>query len=232
MDAVQPQHLAVAPLLGPIAGPEGGSVVAAGLGHAGAALHSPDVLVLNVNLHGVQPLGVVGAHGAHHHDELHVLGGVDPQGGVQSDHEGPDIQGGVLLVGHPVLLGLHQLFDGGHRQLLGNLGHTQAVGGFVHPVDVVPDAEQLDGAIGGAVGLQALENLLAVVEHLGGGVDLEGAVGDDAGVMPALALVVVDDEHMVGHGLAEHQLGGIRLLLQRGCGCEFDFHSRSLLFPF
>ena len=63
------------------------------------------------------------------------------------------------------------------------------------------------------------------MQHLGGGVDLQGAIGDDAGIVPALALVIVHDEHMVGHVLAKDQSGGVRLFLQFGGAGDFDlFH--------
>ena len=92
----------------------------------------------------------------------------------------------------------------------------------VHPADTVHGAEQLDGAVIGAVGLQALKDLLGVVEHLGRRIDLEGSIGDDAGVVPALAGVIVHDEHMIGHALAEHQSGGLGLLLQSLSAGDLD----------
>ena len=156
----------------------------------------------------------VGPHGADHHDVLHVVGGVDAQSGVQADHEGPNIQGGILLPGHPVLLHLNQLGDANQSQVLRHLGQGHTLGGRVHPADVVHGAEELDGAVLGPVGLQALEDLLGVVEHLGRRVDLQGGVGDDPGIVPALTGVVVRDEHMVGHALAPNQGGGVGLLLQ------------------
>ena len=78
MDAVQPKHLTVSGLLRQVAGTEGGGVVAAGFGHAHAALHGTDILLLHEDFDRVQPLGVIGPHRAHHHDVLYVLGGVDP----------------------------------------------------------------------------------------------------------------------------------------------------------
>ena len=69
------------------------------------------------------------------------------------------------------------------------------------------------------------EECTFIVQHLGGGVDLQGAIGDDAGIVPALALVIVHDEHMVGHVLAKDQSGGVRLFLQFGGAGDFDlFH--------
>lgn len=113
----------------------------------------------------------------------------------------------------------------GHGQLGGDLGQAHTLGGVVHALDVAVGAEQLDRAVGGAIGLQTLEDLLGIVQHLGGGVNLQGAIGDDAGIVPALALVIVHDEHMVGHVLAKDQSGGVRLFLQFGGAGDFDlFH--------
>ena len=213
MDAVQPQDLGVTLLLGAVARPQGGGVVAAGLGHAGAAPNGADVLVLDIDLGGGQSLGVVGAHRADDDDILAVVGGVDAQGGVQTNDKGTDIQGGVLLIGDPLLIQLDQLSDTGQGQVFRHLGQGNALAGQVQPTHVVHGAEQLDGAVCGAVGFQTLEDLLGVMEDLGGWVDLEGGIGDDAGVMPALTLVIVHHKHVVGHILAEDQLGGVRLLL-------------------
>ena len=152
------------------------------------------------------------------------------QSGIQTDHEGTDVQRGVLLVGDPVLLQLDQFHDAGQSQLIGDAGHAQTGGGVVQTLDVAVGAEQLDGAVGGAVGLHALENLLTVMQNLGSGVDLQGAVGDDAGIVPTLTLVIVHDEHMVGHVLAEYQLGSLGLVLQSGRAGDFDFlHGKCLL---
>ena len=79
-------------------------------------------------------------------------------------------------------------------------------------------AEQLDFVLRGAVGLHALKALLGVVKHHGGGVQGQGAVGHDAGVVPALALVIVHDEHMVGEDFAEAQLALVGGLGLRGGG--------------
>ena len=62
--------------------------------------------------------------------------------------------------------------------------------------------------------MSAVKDLLCVVEHHGSGVQFKGAVGDDAGIVPALALGVIHDEHMVGELFAEAELrliGGLCL---------------------
>ena len=44
------------------------------------------------------------------------------------------------------------------------------------------------------------------MQNAGGGLDLDGGVGNDAAVMPALTLVPVHDEHVVGEVLGKAQL--------------------------
>ena len=58
-------------------------------------------------------------------------------------------------------------------------------------------AEKLDYAVSGPVGLEALKYLLCVVQDVRAGHQLNGTVGDDTRVVPALALVVIHQEHMV-----------------------------------
>ena len=109
-----------------------------------------------------------------------------------------------------------------------------AVGAFnVHCLEMVPSmvhgAEELDGAVLGAVGLEALEDLRAVVEHGGAGVDAEVVQGDDFRVVPAALRVVVHGEHVVGEYRAEAQLGGVGGLGAGGGGAgNLDIHCLSL----
>ena len=142
------------------------------------------------------------------------MGGVHAQGGSGGDDEGADIQGGARLGGHPAGLQAHQLLNGGQGVLLRQGGDAHALTGGVDAPDVLHGAEELHPAIGAAVGLQALKDLLGIVEHHGGGLQGEGAVGHDAPVVPALAGGVVHDKHMVGKGLAEDQRVGIGLRLE------------------
>ena len=49
---------------------------------------------------------------------------------------------------------------------------------------------------------------LRIVEHQRGGIQYQRLIGDDAGVMPAFALVIIHDEHMVRKDMAEAQSAG------------------------
>ena len=75
--------------------------------------------------------------------------------------------------------------------------------------------ERPDGAVGMAVGLEPLEDLLAVVEDRCGRVKRDGAVGFDPRIVPAAFALgvdaVVDDRGVVGEIVAESRVG------QDGC---------------
>ena len=131
---------------------------------------------------------------------------VKPQLGVGAEQEGADIEGGARLGGDEALVHLHQRLYGLQRVLRRNHRKPQTDGGVFHALHVVPGAEQLHLPVGAAVGFQPLKNLGAVVEHAGGGRQGDVLEGDDAGVMPALFIIVVHDEHMVGVVNAEAQL--------------------------
>ena len=152
-----------------------------------------------------------------------MLGSVDAQTHIVCEHEGTDIQGSAVRVRHPVTVHIHQSLDGLDVILNRDLGDAQTVSRVLHTLCVALGAEQLDGVIRSAVSLHALEDLLCIVEHDRSGVQREGCVGDDAGVMPALALGIVHNEHMVGELLAKTQLRLVlRLFLRAGSTSDLD----------
>ena len=84
---------------------------------------------------------------------------------------------------------------------------------------MVGQAEQADAAVGAAKCLQPVEDGLAVVQDAAGGVEGERRIGLDTGVVPALPVFVVHQEHVVGEDIPERQgvIGG-RLLRRGGPG--------------
>ena len=61
------------------------------------------------------------------------------------------------------------------------------------------------------------------MEHHRGRVQREGCIGDDAGIVPALALGIIHHKHVVGKFLAEAQLGLVLgLLLGRSGTSDLD----------
>ena len=223
LNAVQPQHLGEAALLGQLAGLDGRGVVAAALRKAGQSRGGTDVLILNIDADGVEALGVVGTGGCADDGKAVMLGGVNAQAHIGSDAERTDVQGRAVGVGHPVAVHIDQRLDRLHKVLRRDGGHAETVRGIVKTVRVAVGAEQLDLAVRGAVGLHALKNFLCVVEHSGSRVHLPRAIGDDAGVMPALARGIVHQEHVVAELLAEAELRLVlRLFLRMGRFGDFN----------
>ena len=79
LHAVQPQHLGESLLDGAVTGAVGRAVVAAALGFAGAAAHRADVLRLHHDLHRLQPVLKVAAHGGQDHHEHGLMHTVQRQ---------------------------------------------------------------------------------------------------------------------------------------------------------
>ena len=147
---------------------------------------------------------------------------MDAQAHVAGKDKGADIQGRAVRVGDPVAVHVHDGLDGLDVVVLRDGGDAQTVGGVLHALGVAVGPEQLDGAVGGAVSLHALKNFLGIVQHGSGGVQLEGAVGHDARIVPALAGGIIHHKHVIGEDLAETELGLV-LRLRLGCGGAGDF---------
>ena len=216
---IQPQHFLAAGLQGLLGGAHAAGVVAAHLGKAGAAHSGADVLILHIDVAAGEAAAVdvvVGTHGAENDDEVVVLSGLHGEAHLVGDDVGADVESGAGGGGNPVLVGV----DGGlyrlDEQLFVHEGDAHTLVGAVETLGVHVGTEEVDLAVGGAVGLHALKHHLGVVEDAAGGVQADGAVGNDLAVVPALALVVVHDEHVVGEVLAKAQIALIRLGLGMG----------------
>lgn len=81
--------------------------------------------------------------------------------------------------------------DGFDEDSLWDLGDGDEVRGVLHAEGVFGGAEDLDGVVWGAEGLEALICLLAVVEAGGHAVDAEEGVGDEFGGGPLSGLLGV-----------------------------------------
>ena len=64
-------------------------------------------------------------------------------------------------------------------------------------------AEQQNLSLVTTVGFQSFKNLLAIVEAFGKRIQFDRAIGNNAGIMPALPLVIIHDKHVVGKNFAK-----------------------------
>ncbi len=91
--------------------------------------------------------------------------------------------------------------------------------------------EQADLAVRTPEGLQPIEDGLSVVQHRARRIEAERSVGLDARVIPALLLLKVGHEHVVGEHGPEGQLAVLRLGLAGGGQAGADRVSHERLSP-
>ena len=162
---------------------ERSGVVAAALGGAGSAAAGAGVFARDPDGDGLEFAAEVVAGRGGDHAEGDLARRPDAQEGLGGDHERAQVQGFAVAGGDPFLVRRRPARGWRPRKYSsGSSGQGQAAGGLVQPGGVGLGAEGPDRAVGVAVGLQALEDLLAVVQHGGGRVQGDRAVGLNAGV--------------------------------------------------
>ena len=124
---------------------------------------------------------------------------------------------------HPVLFHIHQRLEALKHKIRIDRRDAQPCRAAIKAFKIIHRTEHLDGTIRFAIGFQAFKNGLSIMKNHGGRVHLQGRVGNDAGVMPSLALGIVHYEHVVGENLPESELafiGGFCFWLFRPFNCK------------
>ena len=147
------------------------------------------------------------------------------QHSIGSNDKGTDVQAGAFFGGNPILFHSDQSLQCIHEHIFGDVRNAQTFTGAVHTIDVFHGTEHLNLAFCGAVCLHTFEHFLAVVEYAGAQFKGNGAIGNYAGIVPADAVGVVHQEHVVGEDLAEGQALYRRLNLQIFRLGDGDFHN-------
>ena len=129
---------------------------------------------------------------------------MNAQGDLGGDHERTQVEGSLAAsLRGPVLVYLDQLTQGLDELALRQSRHSHALSRVVETLRVLLRAEGSNRAIRLTVGLDALEDRLAVVENVGGRVHAERLVRAHLCVVPALFFVPIDGHHVIGEVLAE-----------------------------
>ena len=220
---VQVEIVGIALGVGLDGGLEAHGVVQAGLDVAGA-VRCGAVVVGDAQLDGLEATLVVGAH-RRHEDAEGVLGrGGDADDVAGADHERADVERGAGAKGrNPRGVGLDDLLDGLNEAVLGEGRHLEALGGVEHALGVLVRTEADDVAALGGVGLEALEDLLAVVEDAAALGDVHGVVGGQAALVP-LAVLPVGLVAVVGLHVAEAKAAPVQILLLN-CHCMLSLRT-------
>ena len=134
---------------------------------------------------------------------------LDAEEDLAGDHERPQIEA-AFAARDPGAVDAHELLDASTNTSSGSGAIAMRSAEFRKRRGIGVGAEQVDAAIVALVGLEALENLLRVMQHGRGRIEREIRARFDARVVPALRLVVADDGHMVGEQRPKpgsHELG-------------------------
>ena len=167
-------------------------------GLAESAAHRPHVFGLDENAHRVEALRVVGPDRSGEHEEEVFAARSDAQVGVGGDERGADVERAARAGWDPVAFREDEGADGAREELGRHWLHVEASGRVGESLDALVEAEEKALAVWAAVGLESLEDGLAVVQTDGGGVDLERPQGLDARVGPAAFRGEVGAEEVVG----------------------------------
>ena len=152
------------------------------------------------------------------------------QADIVCKHERADVQACAVAVGNPVTVNVNQGLNSLNKILNRDLGDAKTVSRILETLCIAIGAEQLHTAVSSAVGLHALKNFLCVMEHHGSGVQRQGGIRHNAGIMPAFTGGIVHQEHMVGKNLAEAKLAFVlRLCLRFSSTNNFDIQHYFLL---
>ena len=124
----------------------------------------------------------------------------------RADEQRTDIQRGAALVGRDeALVQANHLLNHLHEHLSGNLGHHETTAGGLQAGGILLSTEYADLAVGAAIGLEAFEGFLTVVQTGGSHTEVDGLFGGDFYLTP-LAVVVVATNVIVGRHEAEGQI--------------------------
>ncbi|SKF62199.1 Uncharacterised protein [Mycobacteroides abscessus subsp. abscessus] len=138
----------------------------------------------------------------------------------------------MLVPRHPAAVEVDQLAHGVQEDRFGQRRHAHPFRRTRHPRRVHLRTEQADGVVVEAVGLEAFEDLLRVVQHRRGRMHGDRAGGNDPVIVPAAALLPVDQHHVVGEVRPEtrigHDLGQLRLGHRRGIGRDRECACRGM----
>ena len=133
---------------------------------------------------------------------------------ARGDHERADVERGARAERrNPVGVSRDDLLDGIDELVDRERRHDEALSGVVHALGVQVGTEAHNRTIFGRVGLQAFENLLAVMEDAGVLAEREGMILGQATLFPCAVLVIAHVAVIAGH-VVEPKVAPIKIFLR------------------
>ena len=206
-DGIEKHHLVVARRHRLGLGHERGGVIAAGLRLSRTSGRGADMIARDMDRHRRRAGLEIPADRRGDHAEAVLLRRTHAEERLGRDHERPQIERAAIDRRHPAGIGQHQFAQRLDEHRFGQFGHRHPGGRAVESRGIRVGAEHRQPAIGGAIGLHALENLLRVMQHGAGRIERQRPARFEPCVVPAAPLVPVDRDHVVREDLAEAGIG-------------------------
>ena len=212
---IEVQVLGIASCVGLDTGLDAHGVVQAGLDVAGA-MRSSAVILGDAQGNSRVAALEVRADRRDQNAELVLGGRGNANDDTRGDHERTDVQRGARAERrNPSGVRLNDFLNGLYELVLRERGHAQALGGIAHALGVQVGTEADDVAVLGSVCLQALEDLLTVMENARALGQLDGMIGGQAALFP-FAVLEITDVAVIGGHVIEAQVTPVEIfLLQR-----------------
>ena len=212
------------------------AVVAADFRIARAAVRRTDIFVLNIDSRCAESAVVcriVRTRRAENYHKFIVLCGKNGERYLVSENKRSDIKRCAGCFGNPVRIFFDNRLDRCNKQVVGQIGNAHSFVRPLHSFNVHVGTEQLNNAVGSAVRFHALKHHLRIVKHAGSGLYRERLVRNHSAVVPALSLVIVHNEHMVGEILCKSEFCLVlRTRLRMGRSCNGKIVRHNIRTPF
>ncbi len=143
-----------------------------------------------------------------------------------ANHKRTHVERGARAKGrNPSSVSSNNLLNSLNKTILRERRHLEALSGVIHALGVHVRAEADDAAVLGGVSLEALKDLLAVVEDATALRNVHGVVGGQATLVP-LAILPVSLVAIVGLHVAKAQATPVQILLLNGHDCSLHYENR------
>jgi len=209
-NCIDKEHLVAATGLGIDLGTQRSCVIATALRLTGAAGGRSSLATLDEEPQRLHPADKVSANGRTNNGKQHGTCRGKTEEILVGDHERPQVEGLLsTLTGlrDPTGVDLNQAHTSSNEVFDSQRWQGETLGRPNKTLTVLIRAEEPDRTVSVAVSLQALENLLGIMQHSAARIDIKSLVVDHGVVSPAFTGLPGSNSHVVGKDRTKSWIG-------------------------